>query len=901
MTTADADGNVATWNWESRTLIQSVPPRSADAPIIDELGFPTGDEVLFGIDVRGPFLLDAATLRRLTARDNLPPSVLAFMIDLLRQNLVFPFGTETSPRVVDLKLDAGVWAAAGVGKHNGSNKFWVGVWPSRSPNGTPIAQPKLVYDKHRWQVRSLDLAPALGLAVSGDKFGEVHVWKLDSGEQVHRLRPQGKSVYDAAFDRSSSRIVYGTRPYDADRWGRNSYGEASRVLDLAKRSILPAQGQKPVDAIQESPILGQDQLQVKRFGDDAGLSMVKSRGGQLVSQYDLTSGRMPTAYSFINKQVLGIRQPALVGDNIGMLAVWDTDSDELRRAYIGHEGMVTGISVSDDGRMLLSGSTDRTIRLWSLENLKPTGTFDFKYENATVTSVPPGTTAAQADVRVGDRIETIDGKTLKDVMELKLIGDFNYRPGQVVPVTMSRDSQTYTFDMQMAAGYDYSEPIMSVYVGDDDRWIVWTPQGYYDAAPGAEDLIGWHVNRGPDKSARYFEVGQFREQLYRPDIIDRILGGQSTEDAVREANQQRDQLSEVDLRSPSDLALNHPPQVEILVPTMGVDLSDPRVTIESEITSLNGLPIREVTLLVNGVVMETFLPESQAETVMTIRHPATLEPGMNEIQVVATNTVSKGFDSRRVKVAASATTAERPVKLVVLAVGNDASTSAGTDAQRFAQMITPQAGGRLYREVAKKVLVNQQATRDSVQDGMQWVVDQTDPGDTVMIYLAGEAFVDSSQNFYVGTFDTDRTRPRATAVSWREFIKTMQVDLPACKRVVFLDLDPDQQAISRGQRNPLLDLAAPELGTVFFSSTALQQQLPTLTDGKGLFATKALQMVLGDPTADVLPNPPDGLLTYKETSTSWTKKVRDLSQGLLSPVAFAPEASRQTNLLQLAP
>ena len=28
---------------------------------------------------------------------------------------------------------------------------------------------------------------------------------------------------------------------------------------------------------------------------------------------------------------------------------------------------------------------------------------------------------------------------------------------------------------------------------DRKRWVLWTPEGYYDASPGAEDLIGWHL------------------------------------------------------------------------------------------------------------------------------------------------------------------------------------------------------------------------------------------------------------------------------------------------------------------------------------------------------------------------------------------------------------------------
>lgn len=51
---------------------------------------------------------------------------------------------------------------------------------------------------------------------------------------------------------------------------------------------------------------------------------------------------------------------------------------------------------------------------------------------------------------------------------------------------------------------------------DGKRWILWTPSGYYDASPGAEDLIGWHINRGPDHPGDFFPVGQFRDRFYRP-------------------------------------------------------------------------------------------------------------------------------------------------------------------------------------------------------------------------------------------------------------------------------------------------------------------------------------------------------------------------------------------------
>jgi hypothetical protein len=59
--------------------------------------------------------------------------------------------------------------------------------------------------------------------------------------------------------------------------------------------------------------------------------------------------------------------------------------------------------------------------------------------------------------------------------------------------------------------------------GDRERWVLWTPRGYYDASPGAEELIGWQVNRGRDEAPEFFTASRFREQFHRPGVIDLVL------------------------------------------------------------------------------------------------------------------------------------------------------------------------------------------------------------------------------------------------------------------------------------------------------------------------------------------------------------------------------------------
>ena len=54
-------------------------------------------------------------------------------------------------------------------------------------------------------------------------------------------------------------------------------------------------------------------------------------------------------------------------------------------------------------------------------------------------------------------------------------------------------------------------------------YIAWTPKGYYAASPGAEDLIGWHVNRGFDAAPDFYPASTFASTFNRTDIVKAAL------------------------------------------------------------------------------------------------------------------------------------------------------------------------------------------------------------------------------------------------------------------------------------------------------------------------------------------------------------------------------------------
>ena len=62
-------------------------------------------------------------------------------------------------------------------------------------------------------------------------------------------------------------------------------------------------------------------------------------------------------------------------------------------------------------------------------------------------------------------------------------------------------------------------------------WVLWTPEGFYEATPGAQDVLRWVVNHGPDRAATTLPVSAIAK-LHRPDALRLVLDQLETERAL---------------------------------------------------------------------------------------------------------------------------------------------------------------------------------------------------------------------------------------------------------------------------------------------------------------------------------------------------------------------------------
>jgi hypothetical protein len=441
---------------------------------------------------------------------------------------------------------------------------------------------------------------------------------------------------------------------------------------------------------------------------------------------------------------------------------------------------------------------------------------------------------------------------------------------------------------------------------DRKRWVLWTPSGYYDASPGGEELIGWHINRGMDTAADFFPASRFRARFNRPDVIDRILDTLDEAQALRDADQASNRRTEA-----TTIAQVLPPVVEV-VSGNDVTTAQGQISIRIRARTAADAPVTGLRVRVDGQLQpdarglqrQEAAGANNAERELTIPVP----PKDSTVEVFAENRHGTSVPAQvRVKWSGAKPQAQTPSqtaantgfqiqpKLYVLAVGVGAYQHKdiarlglpAKDAQDFAATLRAQKG-KLYRDVEVKLLTDAQATADAVVDGLDWLQKQVTQHDVGMVFIAGHGVNDPTQGYTYLPVNADPDRLRRTGVPMDEFKKTLG-SLPG-KAVFFFDtchagnvLGPKSRAVNDVSA-VINELSSAESGVVVFSSsTGRQLSYEDAAWGNGAF-TKALVEGLNG-GADYQKT---GRITHKMLDLYVSERVKQLTGGKQSPVTQAP-------------
>lgn len=440
---------------------------------------------------------------------------------------------------------------------------------------------------------------------------------------------------------------------------------------------------------------------------------------------------------------------------------------------------------------------------------------------------------------------------------------------------------------------------------DKKRWVLWTPEGYYDCSPGGQDLIGWHVNRRKDEAADFFPCSQFAKTFYRPDVIDELLSTWDTKLALAAADAKANRRETPVQRIEDVMAKMQPPVIELvgagdLTPQAGSVTLSYRVRHGSSALTrmrllMDGRPINTPVTLPSDEKAEasTSVPVPQEGCLLAL-----LAENSTSVSVPATLRVPP----TTLPPSAAITPPVLKPSLYILSVGvSDYSDVSGLrdlglaakDAQDLASAFKQQEG-LLYQKVELRVLTDKEATATNIKDGLDWVRQQTTAKDVCAILLAGHGDNDNQGHYFFCPHDFDNSRRLSTTVGF-DVIKETVSTLPG-KVLFFIDTCHAGNALGKmvatrsGSSGPDINRIANELSgdengaVVFSSSTGRQLSQEKGEWGNGAFTKAVVEGINGE--ADLLKN---GKITIASLETYVAERVKTLTGGEQTPTVAKPQ------------
>lgn len=286
---------------------------------------------------------------------------------------------------------------------------------------------------HHTAIIASAISPDGEHCATGDFNGRIFIWNINTGDLKKSLRGMGGQIWSVGFSKDGKRIAWGRskRTLNIGAYGpleqsfRISPSKGFSEFVLGSNSQVGKGFNRSIFSVPpwriDAPRMPKKKFSPKLiiFKHDEVQHVIKrnNRNGKFHKSITLT----PDGKAVIS------------GSKGGRLEAFDTETGKKRYAFVGHTGDIWALAPSPDGRLLVSGAADQTVRIWEIHSGRLLATVFSTPDGEWVAWTPEGFFASseRGSEYVGWQVNRGIDKTA-DFFPAARLYEFYYRPDLVL-------------------------------------------------------------------------------------------------------------------------------------------------------------------------------------------------------------------------------------------------------------------------------------------------------------------------------------------------------------------------------------------------------------------------------------------------------------------------------------